>query len=543
MSNHTSDAKGTPSVLYDAMRPNWFAVTDLLEGTLRMRARGTMYLPKEPLEANKPFNRRLRRSFLFNGLKSGLQKIVSKPFSKATTLRKPEILPSDELRDLAKNVDGKNSDLTAFAREVFESMIALGHTFIFVDRTNVEGLRNDAGQVTKAAAAKAGVRTLWRHIRATDLFAWEWEDDEAGQRVLKEIRFREVRLIKRENGSFADEEREFIWIIKRTGEFEVWRANTEVRVLNSGFGWGSGSGSGQHNILSTYLATRPIEASTVDHVKYTKLVASGKADFPGGVLPLVALYSQKKSEMTSEPALIELAVTNLEHWQSSSDQRNILRFARQAQKVITGATGKDLNQDNMKSAVDNVMTLKSKDAKAFYLEHKGTGIEAGRTDLQDLEEKMRQQGMQPQMERTIDATATGTMVQVTNASTDVQAWIQELEAGLKKAYVISAAWVGLKIEDPKEEFGVEVFSDFSAPITGGKDFEQIAKARERGDLSQETTLAEMKRRGMLAESVDIQAEIERTNEEGLQADADEDFGATEAGPRVLAEGSSDHTHT
>ncbi len=507
MANRTrSDGVGTPSVIYDGMRPKYELITDLLEGTKRMRELGGKYLPKEPLETQKAYNIRINRSFLFNGLKGAIQKIVAKPFSRKVNLVNEDKLPDRFAESkFVDNVDGKGTNLSRFTKEAYQTLVALGAAHILVDFTDMSDAPRDAnGNISRATEINMGARPVWRLIKPTDMFAWELDHDESGAVTIKEIRFREVRIEKQPGTRYATEEREYVHVWRSNGEVELWKSVEPVKCGDE--------------MTHTFLGTRPIKDFSRDHVKY-KLERSGTVTFPGGGIPLVTIYADKIAELVGEPPLLELANTNVEHWQSNSDQRNILRFARLAQKVISGATSKDLSKENMASSVHNVMTLKAPEARAYYLEHSGKGIEAGAKDLDHLEEIMRGQGMQPLMEKTIDATATSTMVNMTNVSSDAQAWAKETQGGIRRAFVISGQWTDDEIP---EEFDTNVFTDFASGATGGKDFDQLQKMRDRGDVSQELILEEGKRRGLVGEDVDVAAEIEKTqNEQSLGSPGDD----------------------
>ena len=45
-------------------------------------------------------------------------------------------------------------------------------------------------------------------------------------------------------------------------------------------------------------------------------------------IPLVTLYTQRDGHMVGRPPLMDLAHLNVAHWQSASDQQNILKVAR-----------------------------------------------------------------------------------------------------------------------------------------------------------------------------------------------------------------------
>ena len=54
------------------------------------------------------------------------------------------------------------------------------------------------------------------------------------------------------------------------------------------------------------------------------------------VIPLATFYTKRTGFMMATPPLLELAYMNVKHWQSQSDQDNILHVARVPMLMISG---------------------------------------------------------------------------------------------------------------------------------------------------------------------------------------------------------------
>ena len=519
------DKPSATSVQYDAMVAWWRRICDLLEGTDRMREMGEVYLPREPMETDRAYFTRLWRSHLYNGVEGAINKVVSYPFSRLVTLTKPDLLP-EGMDVYLEDVDGSRTTLTQFACDLYEAMVALGHAFIFIDYTTQPDVVKGKTP-SKQQEEQVGARAKWRIIKATDMLAWEID---VKTKLPTEVRFREVRVERREGKKWLDEEREYVRVFRADGTWELWRADEALKPEKS--------------VIGAYLSTRPVDC-TKAWADGFKEIDKGTHTFKG--IPIRPVYAKKTGEFMSRPPFAELSQTNVEHWQSSSDQRNILRFARLAQKVISGSKPKDLDSSNVKASVHNVLTLTDPAAKAYYLEHSGAGISAGRDDLKDLEDRMRAQGLQPLVQKTVDATATGSMIDLMNVSTDAQRWIVECEGGLNDAIDITMKWADPAAERP-EELKVQIYKDFTVQMAGSQDYQFIQAARQAGDLTAETALREMQRRNILSDTVDCKAEVERARQEAPLAMPGQEPGAMPgeggmAGKFKLSAGGEDgHEH-
>ena len=72
-------------------------------------------------------------------------------------------------------------------------------------------------------------------------------------------------------------------------------------------------------------------------------------------------------------------------------------------------------------------------------------------------------------------------------------------------------WIDVEIPD---EFTVDVFSDFGITLNGSSDSEFLLKARAQGEITGKTFLSEIKRRGVLADSVNVEDELDELEAEG-----------------------------
>lgn len=146
-----------------------------------------------------------------------------------------------------------------------------------------------------------------------------------------------------------------------------------------------------------------------------------------------------------------------------------------------------------------------------YVEHTGAAIGAGAADLKDIEERMEILGMQPLLRRTSSSTATGVAIDDKRISSEIIAWIMATELFLTDLFNMAASWLNITLPD---NFKVDIFSDLGLSVRATDDINALIQSRRAGEISRETFLREVKRRGLLDESVDIEHEIEAINAEG-----------------------------
>lgn len=451
----------TPDLAYAEAEEHWPLIHDLLGGTLAMRKAEKTWLPQEEAETPKSYAARLDRSVLYNGFKKALRDIASRPFAKPATI-KFEIEGEDEfLAGIADNIDGKGSNLTSFARELMEDGATYGVAHTLTDFPTTEATSN------RATEKKSGVRAYIRRIAPPDLIGWKTRQDESGKTIVTEARIREEKVVTNEDYEQA---------VKR-----------RVRL-----------------ITETEWKVYELDAKEGEDGEW-KVVEEGKNTL--GRVPLSTAYFERAGVLVGRPPLEDLAWVNLMHWQSQSDQRNILRLARFGVFFMKGVRDEEVKKIVL--GPSNLVHSKNPDADMKVVEHSGAAIGAGEKDLERLEARMETLGMAPFVQSTADQTATARSLDETSRQSQVQAWIRELELTLERAIVLAAEWQKQTIPG----FSVAIFSEFATTLSADRDVNALIQMRQDGELSRKTFFAELIRRGILSDSLDMDEEAEALDEE------------------------------
>ena len=450
----------TPNLEYTAMSKRWDLLHDLLGGTEGMRKARDKWLPMEPRETSSAYDNRLRRSYLYNAYRDTVEKLVSKPFSRPVNVSGQ--LP-ERLGSMVGNMDLSGRDLTQFSRDVFTAGVTYGISHILVDFPQF------APTATLADERSSGVRPLFVHVPPTNLIGWRTETQENGEQLVVQARIYETQI--EPSGAYGDHEVEYIRVYTPEN-WQVWR-----RVKGGKEG---------------------------DFV----LVDEGAHTF--GAVPLTTFYVSRTGTFTGAPPLEDLAWLNLAHWQSLSDQRNILRFARVGLLFAAGFSDEEM-EEGLTIGPNQLIRSTNESAKVSYVEHKGAAISAGQDDLDKLEDRMKVLGLQPLVSRTGNQTATGRALDESRTHTAIQAWVRSLENTLRQAFDMAARWIKL---DLPADFALDINNDFGLSERAADDIKSLIEMRNTSQLSAETFLREVKRRGLLSEAVDIEEEIDLIESEG-----------------------------
>lgn len=447
------------SVAYKSMVPSWTLVRTLDAGTWAMRAAGTKYLPQFQKEPALSYDVRKNRSVLTNAFAKAVKSLTGKVFSRPITIS--ENMP-EALVGWSDDVDLMGNDLNVFAKRVFKDGLTVGLAHILTDFPVTEPNQ------TLAAERNSGNRPFLKQIRAEDLIA-AFFVIRGGKEFLTQVRIRENTL--EQDGDFGERVIERIRVL-RPGTQQLWTKVEDGEYVKDG----------------------------------PELVVTGSDGQQLDFIPLVTWYTDRTGFMTSRLPLMDLAHLNVAHWQSASDQRNILTTTRLPLLVATGFD----DEEEIIVAPNWVAKTRNDEAKLGYAEHSGVAVASGRQDLEDLKQEMAVMAMEPLMPRTGTQTATARALDTSEANCELQMHAMGLKDALETAYGHMAVFGG-------QETGgtLDVNSEFGMSLDQVADLQALSQARMAGDITRETWWDEMKRRNVLSEDFDAEEEKERLEEEGI----------------------------
>lgn len=428
-----------------AMQKHWPMIRALIGGTSTMREGGKTYLPQWPNEADDSYNNRLNTATLYPAFSRTVDVMAAKPFSRPVAYG--EDVPP-RIVEWCEDVDQQGRNLHAFASDTMRECVAYGLSGILVDYPQANEIR------TVADAQNAGVRPYFARYAPGTILGWKTEKVNGADRL---IQLRLLESVTVDDGEFGTKQIEQVRVLV-PGAWQLWR-----------------KGETKDDWIIFDEGTTSL-----------------------GEIPFVFFYGIRKTFGVGLPPLLELAYQNIEHWQSSSDQQNILHVARVPILCMIGA-----DEASLTVGASQAVKLPI-GASLEFVEHSGAAIEAGRVSIQDQEERMRQTGAELIVLKPGDVTATQIQSENEANKCTLQRICEVFEDGLDKCLAFMADWVG-------EASGghVSLFTDFGAASLGEASAELLLKANQSGNISNETMFEEWKRRAILSPELEWMDEEER----------------------------------
>lgn len=441
----------TTSAAYDFMFPKWKMINALLGGTSAMRATKTEYLPKHPHESDSNYSDRLNTTTLLNMVELTLESLVGKPFSDPVKIEE-----APEMEEFLKDVDLQGNAVGIFCRQWFREGIAKSFAHILIDMPRVDysmprTLQDDLDEKN---------RPYWSLISPENVLFMSFAKVDG---VMKPVHIR-IWETEIEKDGFAE------------------RVVNRIRVLEPGW-W--------------YLYEQRLDPRT----KKPVWVETEGGETGLAYIPWVTFYANQDGPMTGKPPLEDLAYLNVAHWQSMSDQRNILTVARFPMLAVSGAHDTP-NNDVMVIGPRQLLATRAENGKFYYVEHNGKAIQEGAKDLDKLEQDMAAYGAEFLRKRPGGTTATARALDSAEATSPLQDMTIRFIDCVEQALKITADW-----EDKKFDGKVLITTDFGPEEVKDADMRVLAEARRNRDISRLHFMNELKRRGALADDFDNEANV------------------------------------
>jgi hypothetical protein len=331
----------TPNLDYGNMVQAWDINDALMGGTLYMRQLGEAYMPRWPKEDKEDYKKRLAVATLLPAYEETINQNVGRVFAEPVQLG--EKVP-DRLREYVKDIDMEGTRLDVWAQSFFALALQYGLSHALVDYPRV-----DAEQVrTKADEKATGARPYVTMLNPRQVIGWKSKMI-GGKVVLTELRIKEVVI--EDGDDFGQKKVEQIRYLT-PGKVQIYRKATGA------------DGQANWSLHDEWVTSRQD-------------------------ITLVTLYTKRTGFMCGSPPLLNMALLNIKHWQSQSEQDNILHVARvplltvfgleEGEELVIGSSSATKFTDRQKQGLE-------------YVEHTGSSISAGKESLADLVEQMRQAG-------------------------------------------------------------------------------------------------------------------------------------------------------
>lgn len=466
---------------YQHMAPSWHMIGTLMGGTRSMREAGEEFLPRHDQETSIGYQERLERTTLFNVFNLTLDSLVGRPFSRPMEISDDT---PEQIRGYLDDIDLQGNDLGTFCRRWFREGLAKAFCHVLIENPRIDDENRD--QRTLADDDREGIRPYWSLILPENMIAAHYQTIN-GVRTLVHARIYET-------------------VIEMDGFAEVIRER--IRVLDQGM----------------FTLYEKVEKRKSKRDPAWRIIDQGFTDLD--VVPIVTFYADKSDDMEGKPPLEDLAYLNIRHWQSTSDQINILTVARFPMLGVAGAHNQG-DRNMMTIGPRQLLGTRDPNGRFYYVEHDGKAISAGRQDLLDLEDQMTSYGAQFLKRRPGATTATSRALDTAESTSALKDMALRFNSSVQRAFEITGMWVNQ--DSPGR---AQVHTEYDDHEVSQAELQTLLEMRSNGDLSVLDLYLELQRRGLLRADLNPSEAIamlsrddtarEALNEDALPQEDDDD---------------------
>lgn len=426
------------------------------------------YIPKEPQESKDTYNNRLLRTYVTPYTKNAIESAAGQIFKNPVTIKTKDGTDLDQrLLDVLSNVDMLGSDFNQWLMNSTIDSLSYGMSIAYGGFYNPTQSKNLSEQIN------SGARPFVKQISYFDLLGYSF--DEAGRVTM--LRFLEEAEI--DNDFYGSDRIKQVRVVRPTS-YEVYQEERN---------------SHGYEIVESGEIERFDESNQqiTDHI------------------PIVVMYGNKLGTLESASVFEDMAYININHTQVSSDlgwssHFNLVPFLLAIiSKDLTGSEGEVQTALSTLSSYNAITLPEGSDMK--WVETDGRAHEAGQKHLADIERRISESKMDSSVSVNSGAkeTATGRAIDASATSAKLKLHAEAVESYAKGIIEMLSSFMP---DVSLQEFDVIANKDFSVSLDG-QSVKNLSDMVSLGQLSLETFLFELKRRGELADDVDVPEEMER----------------------------------
>lgn len=387
----------TPHRGYDDFAKRRVIYQDVIAGTLRLRAKagndknGNNYLPQFPKETTKSYEFRRDTSTLFNLTKKTRDVMVG------LVCQSPIELESDvnaEIKTLAENINNEGDHLDVFARKAFEAQFE-GYAVVLVDAPAVVAADSEQERAL-------GLRPYWVLYSADQVWNWRFRINPVSKKKELEL------IVLREDVDEPDGK----YLSKNVTRYRVFS------LVNNQVQW---------ELWREVQAEGPVEKKEV--VREASGSVPRLTELPVGIL----------GELGEAPPLLDIALKNIEHYQTYSDYKNVIH--KTCVPILTAINFAP--SDTMPTGPD-IMVKVGEKGDLKFAEPAGGSIDKTRQSLVDVRDDISLMGLSMLADKTarVDLTATEALLNNIGETAELRVMARNLQDCIELCNGHTAEYLG-----------------------------------------------------------------------------------------------------
>jgi hypothetical protein len=456
--------------LFDMFMLKWRRCRDAVAGQDAIYAGAQLYLAPLKDEDNDEYLKRLRRTPFYNATWRTIGGFVGMLFRKPPVLEVPK-----QIEKLLEDVTMTGVSFSSFAQDVALEDLTVSRVGVLVDHPR-QVTKPDGSALSVAEAERLGLRPSMIMYKAENIINWRYQYI-GNRNVLTQVRLLETVTIDR--SEFETEEEARVRVL------DLFEGRYRVRLYKE-------------------------DDETQIGSEMFPLLNGKPLDF----IPFYFIGPDGTDAKLEEPVLIDLVDLNIKHFQVSADYEHGCHMTGLPTPVISGyqeqggfieGTQTPVQERKFYIGSTTAWVFPNAEAKAEFLEFKGTGLKSLEANLDRKEAQMAAIGARMLAPEKKAAEAAETLAQRHSGEYSVLAAIAiAVSQGLTQALKTFMLWAGVDAE-PK----FEINRDFTIFLLTPQLLAALLQAVQAGRMSHEAFFDILKRGDLVEADLDFAIEQAR----------------------------------
>jgi hypothetical protein len=233
--------------------------------------------------------------------------------------------------------------------------------------------------------------------------------------------------------------------------------------------------------------------ASIDQWEVVKTIQATKRGKSLPAIPFTFASSDEDAVGCSKPPLMDLVYANINHYQLDADYRHGLHFTALPTPVFTGVS----EDREYYLGSETAINMRNENAKAFFLEFQGIGLNAIKDAMEERKQQMAALGAQlltrAQRGRGVE-TAEAARIQQSGETSLLSEIVGRVEECFNKSLTIALDWMGEKITD---DSGVTLNRDYIDATLTAEEITAMVGAWQTGGLSHQDLFWNLQRGGII----------------------------------------------
>ena len=432
---------------YDKFIADWMDCQSVLDGGRAIKVEGTRFLPQPEGMSNDAYEAYVQRALFYGATGRTVEALTGAVFRREPTVELPTAF-EDELEDVTLS----GVSFQAIAQYIFSRVLGVGRHGVLIDWSDTNA------------------RPYWSRYDATSITNWQTQRI-GGKQVLTQVILHEIATTPSDDPFRPHQTEQYRQL--KLDTLVADGTETSAAIVTYEY----------HNIVWQPEVTK--DETGREKVEW-KVVSDTVPKRRGELIPFIPFTFFGPGgidPMPMRPPLIDLVEVNLAHYRVSADHKHALFLTAQPTPWVTG--WKDIDGEDLLIGSGSAWRFDNADAKVGMLEFTGSGVEAMRLDLRDMQGQMSVLGA-----RLLEVPPThqeaAAAVRMRHAGDDavLQKIAMSVGGGLSQVLRQHAWWSGTSEYD--ETITASLSREFFAVRMGAQELQALLLTVQAGQMSYAT---------------------------------------------------------